>query len=64
MIRLLAMYLRYNWILFDHQKNDDELIAYFSPKGMEFMVEKCGNESLEQFKYSKDYEKIITRYKI
>jgi len=64
MIRLLAMYLRYNWILFDYQKNDDELIAYFSPKGMEFMVEKCGNDSLEQYKYSKDYEKIITRYKI
>ena len=63
MIRLLACYLRSGWILLGKQKENDEQIAYFSPKGIEFMVEKCGNESLEQYRYSKKYEEIITRYK-
>jgi hypothetical protein len=63
-IRLLAMYLRHGWMRLHEQKEGEELIAYMSPEGIEFMVEKMGNESLEEFKYAKNYEETYRRYKI
>ena len=64
MIRLLACYLRQNWVLLGEQKEGEELIAYLSPEAINKMVNKLGNEALEEFKYSKDYETIITNYKV
>jgi len=64
MIRLLACYLRNGWILLGEPKEGDEQIAYMSPTAIEYMVEKMGNETLEEFKYCKQYENIITNYKV
>ena len=64
MIRLLATYLRQGWIMMNEQKEGEELIAYMSPNGIDYMVKKWGNEILEEFKYAKNYEAINSRYKI
>ena len=64
MIRLLACYLRQNWVLLGEQKEGEELIAYLSPEAINKMVNKLGNEALEEFKYCKQYENIITNYKV
>ena len=64
MIRLLATYLRQGWIMMNEQKEGQELIAYMSPKGIDYMVKKWGNEILEEFKYAKNYETINSRHKI
>ena len=45
-------------------KEGEELIAYMSPNGIDYMVKKWGNEILEEFKYAKNYEAINSRYKI
>ena len=64
MIRLLALYLRGGWILAGHQKEKDEQIVFCSPKAIQTMFARLGNDAANAFKYSKDYEKIITHYKI
>ena len=64
MIRLLALYLRGGWILAGHQKEKDEQIVFCSPKAIQTMFARLGNDAANAFKYSKDYEKIITDYKI
>lgn len=62
--RLLATYLRQGWIKLGEQKAGEELIGYFSPKGIRYMVSKLGNEILDQFTYSRSYEETYRRYKI
>lgn len=62
-IRLLAFYLRNGWIEIGNKEND-KLIAYLSPNAIRYLVAKGGNKTLEQFKYSRNYEKIISNYKI
>jgi len=62
--RLLATYLRQGWIKLGEQKASEELIGYFSPKGIRYMVSKLGNEILDQFTYSRSYEETYRRYKI
>jgi len=56
--------LRNGWILLGEPKEGDEQIAFMSPTAIEYMVEKMGNETLEEFKYCKQYENIITNYKV
>lgn len=62
--RLEAIYLKQGWIHFGQNQEREQLIAYLSPKGIKYVVEKHGKEILEEFKYSKKYEKIISNYKV
>jgi hypothetical protein len=64
MPRLEAIYLKQGWIHFGQNQEREQLIAYLSPKGIKYVVEKHGKEILEEFKYSKTYEKIITNQKV
>ena len=64
MVRLLGMYLRNGWIRLHEQKEGEELIAYFSSDAIKYMVDRLGNDALEEFKYSRNYEKLISDYKI
>lgn len=64
MTRLLALYLRNGWILSGYQKGLDEEILLPSPDAIRFIVGRSGNKTLEAFKYSNHYEKIVSNYKI
>ena len=62
MIRLLACYLRQGWVLLGEKKEGAEQIAYMSPTAIKLMVDKLGNQALDEFKYAKNYEKIKSTY--
>ena len=64
MIRLLATYLRQGWILYGEKEGED-LIALMSAKGIRHMIKHFGeDETFDQFKYFKDYEKLISKYRL
>ena len=64
MIRLLALYLRSGWVLAGQTKEDDEEIMFLSPAAIKMMFDEMPEQAAENFKYFKDYEKIISKYKI
>jgi|UPI000378E791 hypothetical protein len=64
MIRLLALYLRSGWVLAGQTKEDDEEIMYLSPSAIKMMFDEMPEQAAENFKYFKDYEKVISEYKI
>jgi len=64
MIRLLALYLRNGWILTGLRKEIDEEIVLCSPDAIQMMFERIGNDAADSFKYSKNYETIVSDYKI
>ena len=64
MIRLLALYLRNGWILTGLRKEIDEEIVLCSPDAIQMMFERIGDSAADSFKYSKNYETIVSHYKI
>ncbi|MDA7631770.1 hypothetical protein N8778_02970 [Verrucomicrobia bacterium] len=64
MIRLLALYLRSGWVLAGQTKEDDEEIMFLSSSAIKMMFDEMPEQAAENFKYFKDYEKIISEYKI
>ena len=64
MIRLLALYLRSGWVIAGQTKEDDEEIMFLSPAAIKMMFDEMPEQAPENFKYFKDYEKIISEYKI
>ena len=64
MIRLLALYLRSGWVIAGQTKEDDEEIMFLSPSAIKMMFDEMPEQAAENFKYFKDYEKIISKHKI